>query len=73
MLVCPAGITLGRDIGLGIAAFYYRYISLTHPKTFLRFVTFRSVCGSPPHDTEQGPLHRPTLTPSNGRPKSYLH
>ena len=35
-----AVIILGRDVGLGIAAFYYRYISLPPPKTFFRFWDF---------------------------------
>ncbi|CAJ0829976.1 5749_t:CDS:2 [Entrophospora sp. SA101] len=30
-------IILGRDVGLIIASFYYRYISLPHPKTLTRF------------------------------------
>jgi phosphatidylglycerophosphate synthase len=40
IVVWLAGIILGRDIGLGIAAFYYRYISLPAPKTFMRFWDF---------------------------------
>ncbi|RFU35869.1 hypothetical protein B7463_g522, partial [Scytalidium lignicola] len=35
-----AGIILGRDIGLGIAAIYYRWISLPPPKTFSRYWDF---------------------------------
>jgi len=35
-----AGIILGRDVGLGIAAIYYRWISLPPPKTFLRYWDF---------------------------------
>lgn len=35
-----AVIILGRDIGLGISAFYYRYISLPPPKTFMRYFDF---------------------------------
>ncbi|KAI8084745.1 phosphatidyl synthase [Halteromyces radiatus] len=35
-----AGVILGRDIGLIIAAFYYRYISLPAPKTFTRYWDF---------------------------------
>ncbi|KAI9842585.1 MAG: hypothetical protein M1830_007790, partial [Pleopsidium flavum] len=35
-----AGITLGRDVGLGIAAIYYRWISLPPPKTFTRYWDF---------------------------------
>ncbi|ORZ16488.1 hypothetical protein BCR42DRAFT_437729 [Absidia repens] len=35
-----AGVILGRDIGLVIAAFYYRYISLPAPKTFVRYWDF---------------------------------
>ena len=33
-------IILGRDFGLGIAALYYRYISLPPPKTFSRYWDF---------------------------------
>ncbi|RUP48664.1 CDP-alcohol phosphatidyltransferase-domain-containing protein [Jimgerdemannia flammicorona] len=33
-------IILGRDTGLILASFYYRYISLPHPKTFLRYWDF---------------------------------
>jgi cardiolipin synthase len=40
MLVWLAGIILGRDAGLGIAAIYYRWISLPPPKTFLRYWDF---------------------------------
>ncbi|KAI8330449.1 CDP-alcohol phosphatidyltransferase-domain-containing protein [Chlamydoabsidia padenii] len=35
-----AGVILGRDIGLVLAAFYYRYISLPAPKTFVRYWDF---------------------------------
>ena len=35
-----AGIILSRDILLGIAAIYYRYISLPPPKTFSRYWDF---------------------------------
>ncbi|ORZ15636.1 hypothetical protein BCR42DRAFT_40574 [Absidia repens] len=35
-----AGVILGRDVGLVIAAFYYRYISLPAPKTFARYWDF---------------------------------
>ncbi|KAI9810979.1 MAG: hypothetical protein M1827_005710 [Pycnora praestabilis] len=35
-----AVIILGRDIGLGIAAIYYRWISLPPPKTFSRYWDF---------------------------------
>lgn len=35
-----AVIILGRDIGLGIAAIYYRWISLPPPKTFTRYWDF---------------------------------
>jgi cardiolipin synthase (CMP-forming) len=35
-----AAIILGRDFGLGIAALYYRYISLPPPKTFSRYWDF---------------------------------
>jgi len=40
MVVWLAVIILGRDFGLGIAAIYYRYISLPPPKTFMRFWDF---------------------------------
>lgn len=33
-------IILGRDVGLGIAAIYYRWISLPPPKTFSRYWDF---------------------------------
>ncbi|PHH77594.1 hypothetical protein CDD82_3456 [Ophiocordyceps australis] len=33
-------IILGRDIGLGLAAIYYRWISLPPPKTFARYWDF---------------------------------
>jgi len=35
-----AAVILGRDAGLGIAAIYYRWISLPPPKTFLRYWDF---------------------------------
>ncbi|KAK7934927.1 CDP-alcohol phosphatidyltransferase [Apiospora marii] len=35
-----AGIILGRDVGLGFAAIYYRWISLPPPKTFMRYWDF---------------------------------
>jgi len=35
-----AGLILGRDVGLGIAAIYYRWISLPPPKTFWRYWDF---------------------------------
>ncbi|KAG0217685.1 hypothetical protein BGX33_009826 [Mortierella sp. NVP41] len=35
-----AGIILGRDAGLILASFYYRYISLPEPKTFTRYWDF---------------------------------
>ncbi|KAG0227992.1 hypothetical protein BGW42_002494 [Actinomortierella wolfii] len=35
-----AGIILGRDFGLVLASFYYRYISLPEPKTFARYWDF---------------------------------
>ncbi|KAI2776446.1 CDP-alcohol phosphatidyltransferase-domain-containing protein [Daldinia loculata] len=35
-----AVIILGRDVGLGIAAIYYRWISLPLPKTFTRYWDF---------------------------------
>jgi cardiolipin synthase len=35
-----AGIILGRDVGLGIAAIYYRWISLPPPKIFSRYWDF---------------------------------
>ena len=39
-LVWVAGIILSRDVLLGIAAIYYRYISLPPPKTFARYWDF---------------------------------
>lgn len=38
--VWVAGIILGRDVGLAIAAIYYRWISLPPPKTFARYWDF---------------------------------
>ncbi|KAM3501570.1 hypothetical protein MY11210_009334 [Beauveria gryllotalpidicola] len=38
--VWVASIILGRDVGLGIAAIYYRWISLPPPKTFARYWDF---------------------------------
>lgn len=35
-----AVVILGRDVGLGIAAIYYRWISLPPPKTFTRYWDF---------------------------------
>ncbi|KAG0004895.1 hypothetical protein BGZ80_008148 [Entomortierella chlamydospora] len=35
-----AGVILGRDAGLILASFYYRYISLPEPKTFTRYWDF---------------------------------
>ncbi|TGJ87408.1 hypothetical protein E0Z10_g1368 [Xylaria hypoxylon] len=35
-----ATIILGRDVGLGISAIYYRWISLPPPKTFTRYWDF---------------------------------
>ncbi|KAI0603244.1 hypothetical protein F4775DRAFT_532698 [Biscogniauxia sp. FL1348] len=35
-----AVIILGRDVGLGLAAIYYRWISLPPPKTFTRYWDF---------------------------------
>jgi cardiolipin synthase len=35
-----ATLILGRDVSLGIAAFYYRYASLPAPKTFMRYWDF---------------------------------
>lgn len=35
-----ATIILGRDAGLGVAAIYYRWISLPPPKTFSRYWDF---------------------------------
>ena len=40
VIVWLAGIILGRDVGLGIAAIYYRWISLPPPKTFARYWDF---------------------------------
>ena len=39
-LVWLAVIILGRDVGLGISAIYYRWISLPPPKTFARYWDF---------------------------------
>lgn len=39
-VVWLAVIILGRDVGLGIAAIYYRWISLPPPKTFSRYWDF---------------------------------
>jgi cardiolipin synthase len=39
-IVWLAFIILGRDAGLGIAAIYYRWISLPPPKTFTRYWDF---------------------------------
>jgi len=39
-LVWLAVIILGRDVALGIAAIYYRWISLPPPKTFARYWDF---------------------------------
>jgi cardiolipin synthase len=39
-IVWVAGIILGRDVGLAIAAIYYRWISLPPPKTFARYWDF---------------------------------
>ncbi|EGX91673.1 phosphatidyl synthase [Cordyceps militaris CM01] len=38
--VWVASIILGRDVGLGIAAIYFRWISLPPPKTFTRYWDF---------------------------------
>ncbi|KAI8635012.1 hypothetical protein F5Y19DRAFT_133505 [Xylariaceae sp. FL1651] len=38
--VWVAALILGRDVGLGIAAIYYRWISLPPPKTFTRYWDF---------------------------------
>ena len=35
-----ATLILGRDISLGLAAIYYRWASLPHPKTFSRYWDF---------------------------------
>ncbi|KAI0440847.1 CDP-alcohol phosphatidyltransferase-domain-containing protein [Xylaria telfairii] len=35
-----ATVILGRDVGLGVAAIYYRWISLPPPKTFTRYWDF---------------------------------
>ncbi|KAK6347692.1 hypothetical protein TWF718_005531 [Orbilia javanica] len=35
-----AGLILGKDAGLGVAAIYYRWISLPPPKTFWRYWDF---------------------------------
>lgn len=39
-IVWLAVIILGRDVALGIAAIYYRWISLPPPKTFVRYWDF---------------------------------
>jgi cardiolipin synthase len=39
-VVWLAVIILGRDVGLGVAAIYYRWISLPLPKTFSRYWDF---------------------------------
>lgn len=39
-LVWVATVILGRDVGLGMAAIYYRWISLPPPKTFYRYWDF---------------------------------
>jgi cardiolipin synthase len=38
--VWVASIILGRDVGLAIAAIYFRWISLPPPKTFTRYWDF---------------------------------
>ena len=40
MIVWLAVLIIGRDVGLGFAAIYYRYISLPPPKTFARYWDF---------------------------------
>jgi phosphatidylglycerophosphate synthase len=40
LVVWLAVIILGRDVGLGIAAIYFRWISLPPPKTFSRYWDF---------------------------------
>ncbi|CAK7274428.1 hypothetical protein SEPCBS119000_006164 [Sporothrix epigloea] len=35
-----AALVLGRDVGLGFAAIYYRWVSLPPPKTFTRYWDF---------------------------------
>ncbi|ORY98990.1 CDP-alcohol phosphatidyltransferase-domain-containing protein [Syncephalastrum racemosum] len=39
-IVPVAALILGRDAGLVLAAFYYRYISLPAPKTLMRYFDF---------------------------------
>ena len=39
-IVWIAALILGKDAGLGIAAIYYRWISLPPPKTFWRYWDF---------------------------------
>ncbi|OZJ05078.1 hypothetical protein BZG36_02086 [Bifiguratus adelaidae] len=46
-----AGLILGRDAGLVISAFYYRYISLPEPKTFARYWDF-SITSAEVHPTQ---------------------
>ncbi|KAI7861724.1 CDP-alcohol phosphatidyltransferase-domain-containing protein [Spinellus fusiger] len=38
--VALATLIIGRDLGLVLSAFYYRYISLPKPKTFVRYFDF---------------------------------
>lgn len=40
MPIWLATIILGRDVGLGLSAFYYRWISLPPPKTMARYWDF---------------------------------
>lgn len=40
LLVWLVSLILGRDVGLGVSAFYFRWISLPPPKTMRRFWDF---------------------------------
>jgi phosphatidylglycerophosphate synthase len=55
-IVWLAVIILGRDVGLGIAALYYRYISLPPPKTFSRYWDF-SLPSAEVHPTTISKVH----------------
>jgi cardiolipin synthase (CMP-forming) len=61
VLVWLAVIILGRDFGLGIAALYYRYISLPPPKTFSRYWDF-SLPSAEVHPTNISKVFPPTRT-----------
>ena len=61
VLVWLAVIILGRDFSLGIAALYYRYISLPPPKTFSRYWDF-SLPSAEVHPTNISKVSPPTRT-----------